>query len=188
MAGDPFDIWNDRKVTVMFRTGKGKKHLKGKHDPNMFQLLLKEGVGGTGGSARPFKVVCLAEELPEYWNHVVLQPMGDRDPPAPNDLLPPIGELTEDHVMANLEDIIDEANLHVTRMMRLEGYIPVSVTGKPDDPKLDEVRLVYLKGVLKDKNSPNDPLKRRDFVYINFRTVMGGGTQPNGAGSGPPDG
>jgi hypothetical protein len=188
MAGDPFDIWKDRKVTVMFRTGKGKKHLKGKHDPNTFQLALKDGVAATGGGARPFKLAFVTEELPEFWSHVVLQPMGDMDPPEANEPLPPIGEFDEDTVMGNLEDIIDEANKAGTRMRRLEGFIPVSIAGKPDDPKLDEVRLVYLKGVVKDKNSPNDPLRRRDFVYINFRSVAGGGTEPNGAGSGPPDG
>jgi len=185
---DPFDIWKDRKITVILRSGKGTKHLKGKSDPNVFQLVVKKGLGGTGGTAKPFRLVFDPGDLPGYWSHVVLQPMGSLEPPPANDLLPPIGTLSNNDIEANLEDIIDQANRDDTDMMRLEGFIPVAVTGMPDDPKLDEVRIVYIKKVLKDKINPNDPSKLHDYVYINFRGVKDGSPQPNGGGSGPPDG
>ena len=110
--------------------------------------------------------------------------MGKDEPSKANKLLPPVGKLTNDDVLGILDAVHHAADTDDTTMMRLEGFIPVP-TNDPENPKFDEVRMMYLKGALTDKNNPGKP---RDYVVVTFRTVMGTAPEPNGGASGPPDG
>jgi hypothetical protein len=183
MAGNPFDIWKDKTVRVFFTSDNGDQNLAGSPDPNKFTLRAFPFVA-TGASCTPFFVEFANGQLPAFWHLVMLVPRGDQDPPPPNTLLPPLEDLTEDDVTHKLRTLIAEVDTADTDIRRLEGFVPVA-SGNPLNLKFDEVRMVYLEKAMRDKVDPN---KLHDYVYINFRTVMGTGPKPNGAGSGPPDG
>jgi hypothetical protein len=176
----PFDVWNNKIIQLPFTWENGDENLKGDPEPGTFELRPKKVPDGNGGTAVRFRLHFCDGKLPVYWKYVVLSPMGSKTPAKIDPLLPPIEELDPEKIQELLADLIDEMNVEDTELKRLEGYIPV-LDGS-DAAALDEVRMVYLKKAMENRQKPSEP---RDFVLVNFRAP---GQEPNGGGSGPPDG
>jgi hypothetical protein len=175
----PFDNWKNKTVRVPYTWDSGDENLKGDPFPGTFTLKAKKVPDGSGGSALRFILDFVDDKLPDYWHQVVLQPMGSKAPPKIDPRLP--ANLSTAEVRRRLQFIIDdELNVEGTKIRRLEGFIPVK--DGSGNPALDEVRMVYLPKALENAEKPSKP---RDFVLISFRSP---GDDPNGAGSGPPDG
>ena len=178
----PFDVWKNKTIRALFTWDNGEGNLKGDPTPGTFKLVAEKVPNGSGGKAIRFRLKFDTERMPPYWEFVVLQPLGTKKAPGPTSPLSPLDSLSKEEIQEKLVDLVEELNVEQTDVRRLEGFIPVA-SADPAHPKLDEVRMVYLPKILRDKD---DDERKRDFVFINFRSVSGG-EEPNGGGSGPPD-
>jgi hypothetical protein len=174
VSTSPFAVWNNKTILAHFSWDGGEDYLKGDPD-GIFTLT------DVSGDSTKFAVSFLEDQMPDFWDGVILKSTGDRNPPSA-DKMAKLAVLGFDDMLFAVRKVVQRVKSDDTDMKRLEGELRVPLmSGKSTAPV--QVRMVYLKGVLAP-DVVGDPM--RDFVVIVFRNPAGG-PDPNGGGSGPPD-
>ncbi len=179
-AVDPFAAWKDKTINAHFAWDQGVDHLKG-NPKGIFTLKAVQISDGSGGSKTAFQVNFKKDQMPVYWQCVLLQGTGKDDPPS-GIKLPKLKDLTFADMLVELATTIQKTKAKQSTIKRLEGFLEVpSMGGNP--ATIIQARMVYLEKVM-DPDTAGKP--KRDFVLVIFRDSAGG-EDPNGGGSGPPD-